>query len=143
VSRSDDLPQFDPRPGIRIAHEMPDHPKIAALSDAAFRMFIRTLCYCSRLETDGLVPAAVIATLGPAKARTELRDAELIHQIDRTAWEVHDYLRHQRSAVEINSIRASKSQSGSKGAHMRWHVPGRKKVKGCTFCYPQEVTDIA
>lgn len=133
-----DRPPFDTRPSIRIANTAPEHPKIAGLSDAAFRLWIEVLCWCSRQEKDGLVPESVMKRLGRPRVVTELVKAEVLHEA-MGSYLVHDYLEHQRSAEEIASFRASKSESGTKGAHMRWHVPNRKSVADCPFC--QEVAD--
>ena len=134
-------PAKDDRPGILVAHEMPDHGKIAPLSDAGFRLLVRVWCFSSRLESNGKVPDEVWREMGTAKARRELMAAPklmpnkspLVVQCDGYV-ECHDYLAHQRAADEIDAIRASRSESGEKGAHMRWHVGRRARAKGCIFC---------
>ena len=136
-----DLPKKDDRPGILVAHEMPDHPKIAPLSDAAFRLLIRAWAYCSRLETNGRIPDAVWRTMGTPKARNELTAPPIVQPdaspliIQRNAYvECHDYLSHQRSSGEIEAVRGSRSEAGEKGAHMRWHVGRRVFVETCSLC---------
>lgn len=134
-------PKKDDRPGILVAHEMPDHPKIAPLSDAAFRLLIKAWAYCSRLETNGRIPNVVWIGLGSPKARAELSRAPvimpdaspLIIQCDGYV-ECHDYLAHQRTSEEIAAVRGSRAESGEKGAHMRWHVGRRINVKDCVHC---------
>lgn len=138
-----DLPSKDDRPGILIAHEMPDHPKIAPLSDAAFRLLIKAWAYCSRLETDGRIPNVIWQSMGPAKARKELL-APPVAMPDKTPLviqreghvECHDYLAHQRSSGEIEAIKSSRSESGALGAHKRWHVARRVHVESCPYCNP-------
>ena len=118
---------------------MPENPKVVGLTDAAFRAFIEAICWCSRQESDGLIPEAALKRLAKPKVITELVAAGLlIHAVDTYA--VHDYLVHQRSSEEIAAFRGSKAESGAKGAHMRWHVPTRKRVKDCPFCL-QEVAN--
>ena len=136
------LPRKDDRPGIIVAHEMPDHPKIAPLSDAAFRLLIRAWSYCSRLETNGRIPDVVWKSMGTAKARAELvappaimPDASPLILVGNGYVECHDYLAHQRASEEIAAVRGSRSESGEKGAHMRWHVARRVVVKDCRFCH--------
>lgn len=133
-------PPFDSRPTIRLDHTMPENPKIVGLSDAAFRLFIECLCWCSRQESDGIIPAAAMKRLGRPKVIAELVKAELIDDA-LGSYVVHDYLSHQRSAAEISAFRQGKRESGQKGAHMRWHVPRRAFDKDCPFC--QEVTSNA
>ena len=131
-------PPFDTRPTIRLDNTMPENPKVVGLSDSAFRAFIEALCWCSRQEKDGDIPYAAMRRLAAPKVTKELVAAGLLHdQGDR--YEVHDYLKHQRSRSEITSFRKSKAEQGAYGAHMRWHVPGRKKVKDCPHCFAPQV----
>jgi len=126
-------PPFDTRPTVRLDHSMPENPKIVGLSDESFRLFIEAICWCSRQETDGKIPEAAMRRLGRRRAITELVKAELL--IDMLgSYSIHDYLVHQRSCSEIAAFRASKAESGQRGAHMRWHVPTRKRSKDCPFC---------
>ena len=136
-----DLPKKDDRPGILVAHEMPDHPKIAPLSDAAFRLLVTAWAYCSRLETNGRIPDAVWRKMGTPRARAELTtppvcvpDSEPLILQRSTYVECRDYLAHQRSSGEIEAVRGSRSESGEKGAHMRWHVGRRLYVDTCPLC---------
>lgn len=135
------LPEKDPRPGIIVAHEMPDHPKIAPLSDAAFRLLVRGWAYCSRLQTDGRMPNSVWGEMGTAKARRELMAAPVLMPdsaplvAQRKGYvEFHDYLAHQRSSTEIDALRATRSSSGSQGAHQKWHVARREFAADCAAC---------
>lgn len=126
-------PPFDTRPTIRLDNTMPENPKIVGLSDAAFRLYIEALCWCSRQEKNGDIPAAAMKRMGRPRAIRELVEGRLLIE-HGGGYEVHDYLAHQRSADEIAAFRASKSLSGQKGAHMRWHVPARKHSKDCPYC---------
>ena len=129
----------DKRPGILLAHSMPRHPKIEALSDKAFRVLIWAWCYCSEQRTDGRIPDQAWARLGPARARTELLTppitggSPLAYQ--RSGYvEMHDYLEHQRSAAEIEALTSARGESGELGAHKRWHVARRVVVQECAYC---------
>ena len=126
-------PPFDTRPTIRLDNTMPEHPKVIGLSDKAFRVFIEAICWCSRQESDGTIPDAALRRIGPPKVVRELVTARLLEPGDG-CYLVHDYLRHQRAAHEIRAFRSSRSLSGQQGAHMRWHVPNRRRVKGCDHC---------
>ena len=126
-------PHFDGRPSIRLDNTMPENPKVVGLSDGAFRLFVEAICWCSRQEKDGDIPAAMMRRIGTPRHIRELVDANLLAQT-ATVFTIHDYLKHQRSADEIGSFRESKALSGAKGAHMRWHVPTRRKVKDCAYC---------
>ena len=137
MSRDPSLPDFDTRPSIRICNTAPEHEKIVGLSDRAFRVWVETICYCSRQETDGKITEAAMRRQGQPKVIRELVSAGLLEAIPE-GYIVHDYLRHNRSKAEIQSFRESKAESGQMGAHKRWHIPRRQFSKDCQFCL-QEV----
>ena len=118
---------------------MPENPKVVGLSDAAFRAYIEAICWCSRQEEDGRIPDAALRRLAAPKSIRELVGAGLLIKHDGEH-EIHDYLKHQRSRSEIQSFRQSKADSGALGAHRRWHVPTRKRVKDCAYC--QQESDL-
>ncbi len=84
---------------------MPDHPKVAGLSDAALAMHIRALCYCARYLTDGLVPVTVLAKLGSEFAAAELERAGLWKKAHE-GWQIHDFLEYQESRKKVTRRRA-------------------------------------
>lgn len=108
----------DSRTYIKLHDGMPDHPKVVGLSDSAFRLYVETLCWCSRHLTDGVVPTAAMRKLGTPRAIKELATAGLI-EVDGPHWAVHDYLQHQRSAAEVDEIRRKKQEAGRKGGKTR------------------------
>jgi hypothetical protein len=88
---------------LKLSVDLPDHPKVADLSDRAFRALIASWCYAARFETDdGHVPDAPSRRLGltPAVAR-ELEAAGLLHR-NGTGWHVHDWNHHQ---AEMEAVR--------------------------------------
>ena len=114
-------------------HTTPEHPVIAGLSDAAFRLWFDLICYCSRQETDGRVTDPVLRKMGKPRVIRELVEARRLEARGKD-WEVHHYLHHNRSAREIQAVRESNSVKGEKGAHLRWHVGRRRRSKDCEFC---------
>lgn len=134
VATSDSTPPpFDDRPFVRLDHGMPENPKVVGLSDAAFRLYVEAICWCSRQETDGKIPAAMMRRLGRPKPLAELISAGLIDR-DGKDFEVHDYLMFQRSKAEIEEFRTARSADGTKGNHKRWHVARRKFDPNCEHC---------
>lgn len=125
--------RFDERLYVRIDHGMPENPKVVGLSDAAFRMYVEAICWCSRQRTNGIIPAAMLRKLGSAKAAKELQSAGLLDPVGED-WTIHDYLMHQRSAGEIDKLRVGRSDAGTLGAHSRWHIAKRKYSKDCPHC---------
>ena len=127
--------QFDERLYVRIDQGMPENRKIVGLSDAAFRVYIEAICWCSRQRSDGLIPAAALHRIGRPKPIRELTDGpNPLLELDGPDWRVHDYLLHQRSSAEIDVIKDAKSDAGAKGAHARWHVARRKVDPNCPLC---------
>ncbi len=135
--KSEAVPDFAGRPTVRLDQGMPEKDSIMALSDAAFRLMVEAICYCGRAETDGAIPVAWLRKNGRPRAIKELIDQGHLTLPDPSRYLLVDYLSWNRAADEVDSIRASRSESGQKGAHMRWHVPSRKRVKGCALCYPE------
>jgi hypothetical protein len=113
------------RPGARTYVRFDDNydesPKIAALSDAAFRAHVSAICYSGRNLTDGRIPAQVARKFGPPRAIRELVAAGLLIQTEN-GYEVHDYLEHQRSAEQVKDLISKRQEAGSRG--------GTAKAKG-------------
>lgn len=123
----------DDRTYIRVHDGLDEHPKVEPLSDAAFRLLMRSWFYCSRNRTDGRIADVIWKRRGTPKARKELIDAGLADQRDGFV-EMHDYLEHQRSAEEIRLLKESRGDTGAFGNHVRWHVVKRKPKKDCEHC---------
>lgn len=123
----------DERTFITVHDGIEDHPKIAPLSDKAFRVLVTTWAWCSRHKTDGLVPSAVWKKRASAKVQAELQAAGLVDNFEGHVL-MHDYLRHQRSAEEIEEQRESKQIAGRIGNHKRWHVGQGIVDPTCEFC---------
>ena len=114
------MAEKDSRTYIRVHDGMPDHPKIDALSDGAFRLLITGWCYCARYLTDGRIPEKVWLRKGNRRYRDELRNAGLVDVDPETGdADFHDYLDHQRSAQEVSDLRESRREAGSLGGKAR------------------------
>ncbi len=144
MARHESLPEFDARPTVRIHQGMPEKGSVATLSDAAFRLLIEAICYCGREESDGLIPKVIVTRLAPKRAAAkELLDRGHISEYDKETWVLVDYLRWNRAAAEIQSFRESRVESGQMGAHKRWHVPRRQRIKDCPYCFPVKGVESA
>jgi len=130
----------DERTYIRVHDGIEDHPKIAPLSDKAFRLLVTTWGWCSRHLTDGRVPLKVWNKRGTKRARDELLAAKLIEVCDGIGEPtggyvlMHDYLEHQRSAALVEEKREAKRQGARKGNHNRWHRDQGVHDETCEFC---------
>lgn len=139
-SHPTETPEFDKRPTVRIHIGMPEKGSVVALSDSAFRLMVEAICYCGREETNGTIPKALMARMASKRgAVKELVDRVHLRESDNETWFLIDYLRWNRSSAEIDSFRKARSESGSLGAHLRWHVPTRQVKDDCPHCLLGEV----
>lgn len=123
----------DERTYIRVHDGIEDHPKVAALSDKAFRLLITTWGWCSRHRTDGRVPLPVWKKRGTKGARDELERAGLVEPHGDHVL-MHDYLEHQRSAELIAEKVEAKRRGARLGNHRRWHEERGVHDPECEFC---------
>ena len=125
--------KFDSRPTIRVVTTMPWHPKVAVLSDSAFRGLVTLWCWCGEHGTDGHVPTAIARKEVRPKAIGELLAQGLVRQFD-DGYGMHDFTDHNKTSEEIEALREAASESGAWGAHLRWHVAMRTRSAKCEFC---------
>lgn len=97
-----------------------DHPKIAGLSDQAFRLHVAGILYCARHLTDGLLAGDEVPRLVRRFKKTALDDL-----VDRGLWRpavggaayvIHDYLDWNLSREQVLERRAN----AVKAAKARW-----------------------
>lgn len=89
---------------IKLDDNAVDHPKVASLTDRAFRWWVKGLSYASRLLTDGLLPPTFWKPV-PKQTRSELTSAKL-WDWDDPNFRIHDYLSHQSSRDAVTQKRA-------------------------------------
>jgi hypothetical protein len=90
---------------VKLDDGFTEHPKVAGLSDAAFRLHVNALCWCARRETDGVVPATVRKLLGATpKLIAELVAAGLWEETEG-GHELHDYLEYNPSKAQLDAQR--------------------------------------
>ncbi len=87
---------------VRLDDGFTDNPKIAALSDAAFRSFITALCYCNKNLTDGLVPALIAKQVAAPRVLIELTTAVIFERVGAN-YRVHDYDQYQPSKADVET----------------------------------------
>lgn len=90
----------------KIDDRFADHPKVVGLSDRAFRLYVTALCYASRHETDGAIPASAPFLPGQRKAVKELQDAQLWDVGVGRTHVIHDYLEYNPTRVVLEGRRA-------------------------------------
>lgn len=101
---------------VRIHDGATTHPKLLALSDRSFRVWINGLSYCQMHLTDGFIPTAAALLLGATeKVARELCAGGLWHVSEaKNGWNVHEYLDWNDSREVIRAKRASAAERKSK-----------------------------
>ncbi|URM86521.1 hypothetical protein PBI_HILLTOPFARM_80 [Mycobacterium phage Hilltopfarm] len=98
--------------------DFPRHPKIAILSDAAFRCLVEATLYSRDQLSDGLLARRyAIATWG-LDVLTELcnNDDENPSLIEvEKGWLIHDYAEHQDTKADVEARRERNKAAGQKG----------------------------
>jgi hypothetical protein len=117
-----------------------DHPKVLALSDKAFRLWVCSIVYCSRHLTDGRLDEAAIALLG-AHARAEgseqlagpveeLVAARLWDRSGDGECRVHDYLDYNPPRAKVLADREKRARAGRKGGRKSGQRRRQRKPPG-------------
>ena len=135
----------DRRVWARLTVDFADSPKVAGLSDAAFRTLVEMILWSRKMMTDGVIPASVARRRWGAKTQTETHSvtdsvtdsgthcetdpvAELCTNhptspsLVRTSggdYMIHDFLDHQESAEEVNARLARNTANGRRGGRPR------------------------
>lgn len=117
---------------VRIEDGMVEHPKIAGLSDPAFRAFVYGLCYCNRYLSDGFIPERIAHTsVAPgAKGKRiagELVDADLWHPT-KGGYDVHDFHVYQPTKAEVVALREKRAEAGRRGG-LKSKPPSKREAK--------------
>lgn len=111
----------DPRIWIKVAVDLPDAPKVEALSDGAFRALIEMLCYSRDKLTDGVLRDRI------AEKRWGRHLEELCTNDDENpslirvegGYKLHDYEKHQETRADVEARKARLRANGAKGGRPR------------------------
>ena len=111
---------------VRLDDGFPQHPKIAGLSDAAFRAHVTALCYCGRFWTDGQLTVAIASAIVKSKhVLSQLLSAGVWSETPE-GYEIHDFLQYNQSRKQHQELMAKRMASGIAGAEARWRGPDGK-----------------
>lgn len=100
---------------------MPGHPKIAILSDAAFRCLVEATLWSREQETDGVLARRYALARWSLEALQELceNDPEKPSLIPieggEKGWLIHDYAEHQDTKADVEARRERNRIAGQKG----------------------------
>lgn len=112
-------------PYLPLHVDMPDHPKVAGLSDAAFRLHVAAIAYCNKNLTDGLIDGDEV----PRRVR-RFKKGALAELVDKGMWrsinegaafEIHDYLDWNDTRTEVEKRKEQARLNGSKGGRPGAH----------------------
>src|SRR5688572_5974240 len=103
---------------VRVDSSVPRNRKFLQAGPAPSWLWLCGLAYCQEGLTDGFIPDEAIDSLGvPKNARrlaAHLERARLWEKVDG-GWQVHDYLKHNRSASTVRQIQDDKRVAGARG----------------------------
>lgn len=91
---------------VKLDDHFDENPKVYGLTDSAFRLYVKSLCWCARKESDGRIPHAVGRAMGSPRAVKELVGAGLWLSAE-TGFEVKDFLAYNPSHAQLEAKRAS------------------------------------
>lgn len=97
---------------------MPDHPKIQACSIPARWLWVESICYSSRFNLDGVIPASWDGLKRKQKLISELLEQGLWESRSAEnpgSYIIHDYLDYQPSAEQFMELQEKKAQAGRRG----------------------------
>lgn len=114
----------DDRLYAKFTLDFPDHPKIAPLSDAAYRALTEMTIYSRRMLTDGFISKRLVGSKGEAGAKWSLQVvSELCANDDEhpslieeaNGYLLHDFAQHQTTKDDLESRRAVREAAGRRG----------------------------
>lgn len=105
-------------PWVRIAQSMPNHPKIAPLTDKAFRALVEMICYSAQYELDGMVPVNLARRMWAEEVLEELTSndpAAPSLTVDGDMYLIHGYTDMQETRADNEARREASRVNGRKG----------------------------
>lgn len=106
----------DRRLWIKLSTDVARNPKLAALSDAAFRAWIECLAHAKEINLDGFLPGRDIRRWMPefGELLTDVDNRPLVVTVEG-GFRIRDYLEHQESADSVERRRRASKENGAKG----------------------------
>jgi hypothetical protein len=88
---------------LRLDDGFAEHPKVLVLSDKAFRLHVRAMCYCARHLTDGILPPAFCPR---SRSMSDLLAAGVWEE-GESGYLIHDFLAYNPSKEQVETERAA------------------------------------
>lgn len=104
----------------RISDGLCWHPKALAAGNEALGAWVRALSWVAHPDhqTDGLIPAAIVAQLAPPRVWRRLAEAGMVEP-DGKSYRIHDYLAWNPSAAESRARREAWADRQRKSREIR------------------------
>ena len=104
---------------VKVDDKLPANLKVRSVSVQARWAYVASICYAGANRSDGFIPEA---SLGMVDATPKI-GAELVTaglwEATRGGWNIHDYLKYNRSKTAIESLSERNSENGAKSAAKR------------------------
>lgn len=127
----------------RFTLDFADSPKIAPLSDAAFRALVEMTLHSRRMLDDGFIDARIAVR----KWRQEVIDELLTNDADKPSlviaeggYFIHDFADHQQTRADIEKKREAGAKGGKASAEARAQAPANQ-VLNQNATTPQAISE--
>lgn len=105
---------------VRIEDDMHENPKVRGVSLAARWAYLSSICRSGNKQLDGQLPKSDLGLVDATpKLAKELLEAGLWHDA-KGCYEIHDYLKHNRSRAEIAEAKKRNRANGASGLAKRY-----------------------
>lgn len=102
--------------------DMPDHPKVAPLSDAAFRAFIESILWSRKHLTDGFLASRYVAARWSLEIARELVDSDdtrpLWTEVEG-GYQIRDFDQHQDTKAVVEKRSQDAKRAGQAGGRAK------------------------
>jgi hypothetical protein len=109
-------------PWVKLDDTFWSNRKLERLSDRAYRLYMRSLGYCSQYLTDGVMDTTDLRTIGATpKVCQELVAGGCWDPVPDGGYQIHDYLQFQPSRHEVMEKRRKEAEkkAGQRGVANR------------------------
>lgn len=142
----------DDRIYVRVAVDLPSNPKLIDATPMAKWLYVTGFCISGRNLSNGILRPTVAAAEAdvPPEHADELtergvwhapgHDCDSCEQPPRGHVVIHDYLLHNRSKEEVESLKSKRSEAGRAGAKSRWSGKASAKASAMANAMGDEET---
>jgi len=118
---------------VKLLTEFHDNPKVLGVGLAGAGLYARSLAYCGKYETDGLIPASwvrqAVGAEGLGELPKHLLGAGLWKKAESSEsdYEIRDYLDVNPSKEDLASLRKTRSVAGRRGGLAKAKAKAKQK----------------